>query len=248
MIIKAYRTHKILPGEDLFRILDKYLPKLEEKSIVVLASKITGICEGRIVKISKKNKKDLIKEEAEFYLPEKYDSYGFTISINNNILVANAGIDESNGNGNYILWPKDPQKTVNMIREYLINKYKLQYLGVILTDSKLTPLRRGVTGVSLAHSGFKSINSYVGKPDIFGKKMQVETLHVADCLASAAVVQMGEGNEQQPIAVITDIPFVEFQKRNPTKKELDEAKISIEDDFFAPLLTSLEWKKRKQKK
>ena len=74
MNIKPIKTHKIQPNENLFEILDKYLPKLEEKSVVAISSKIVGICEGRVVKISKdkkQQKETLIKQEADFYLPQK---------------------------------------------------------------------------------------------------------------------------------------------------------------------------------
>jgi F420-0:gamma-glutamyl ligase len=68
-------------------------------------------------------------------------------------------------------------------------------------------------------------------------------VNVADALAGAAVLVMGESNEQTPLAVITDIPFVQFQSRNPTNIELNSLHIAIEDDVYAPLLTSVHWKK-----
>jgi F420-0:gamma-glutamyl ligase len=54
---------------------------------------------------------------------------------------------------------------------------------------------------------------------------------------------MGEGDEQQPLAIIEDVPFVKFQSRNPTKKELSGIKISLGDDVFSSLLTSVKWEK-----
>ncbi len=245
MKVIPYKTHKITPNENIFAILDTYLPKLQEESIVVIASKIVGICEGRVVKKESKKQKDtLIKQEAEYYLPQK--RLGFFLTINHNMLVANSGIDESNSNGQLSLWPKDPQKSVDIIREYLVKKHRIKKVGVILTDSKLSPLRWGVTGYALTHSGFRAINSYVDKKDIFGQKMRVEQSNIADSLAAAAVVNMGEGNEQQPLAVIIDVPFVTFQTRNPSQKELDSLKINLKDDMFASLLTAVKWKKGKK--
>lgn len=247
MIVRPYKTHKIKPGESIYQILDTYLPKLEEESIVAIASKIVGICEGRVVEIKSAEQKDeLVRQEAEYYLPREYNQYGFMITINKGIMVASAGIDESNSENHFSLWPEDPQKSANEIRKYLVTKYKLINLGVIITDSKLTPLRWGVTGVAIAHSGFQALNSYVGKPDIFGRIMHAEKSNVADSLATAAVAEMGEGAEQQPIAVITDTTFVTFQSTNPTKKELADLKISLEDDVYASLLTAVSWKKGKK--
>jgi len=245
MKITPIKTHKITQKDNnIETILDTYITSLSEKSVVVVTSKIVSICEGRIYKkVSDEQKDEYIKQEAEYYLPREFNQYGFMITINHNIMVASAGVDESNGNGHYVLWPKNPQKSANAIREHLIKKHNLKNVGVIISDSKLTPLRWGVTGVSLAHSGFESIYSYIGKPDIFGRKMRAEKSNIADSLATAAVVVMGEGDEQQPLAIITDINFVHFQDRSPTKQELDNTKITLEDDVYASMLTSMKWKK-----
>jgi len=248
MNVTAYKTHKILPNEHLYAILDRYLPPLTEKSVVAIASKIVGMCEGRVVKKESDEQKDeLVKQEADYYLPREFNQYGFMITVNNNVMVASAGIDESNSNGMYSLWPEDPQKSANDIREYLTKKYNVEEIGVILTDSHLSPLRCGVTGVSISHSGFRGLNSYVGKPDIFGHLMRVEQSNIADSLATAAVTEMGEGNEQQPLAIITDIPYVTFQQRNPTEEELKQLQIALETDVYARLLTSVTWEKGKGK-
>lgn len=248
MKVKAYKTKKIVSEDKLFDILDKYLPKkINEKSVVAVSSKIVAICEGRIEKIVSDEQKDaLAKKEAEFYLPREYNQYGFMITINKGIMVASAGVDASNGNGFFVLWPKNPQKSANLLRNYLMKKYGLKHIGVIITDSKLTPLRWGVTGVAISYSGFSALKNYIGEPDIFGRIMQAEKSNIADSLASAAVIEMGEGNEQKPLAVIEDIKFVDFQKRNPTKKEIESLKISIGDDVFSSLLTSVKWKKGKK--
>lgn len=250
MKITSLKTHKIT-GKDnnLFVILDKYIKDLKENSVVAVTSKIVSICEGRIIKIvSKEQRDELAKNEADYYLSRENNQYDVMITINKNIMVASAGIDISNGNGYYVLWPKDPQKNANEIREYFLKKFSLKHIGVIITDSKLTPLRWGVTGVAIAHSGFRALNSYIGKPDIFGKKLRAEKTNVADSLATAATLNMGEGKEQQPLAIIEDLDFVTFQKRNPTKKEIDKLKISLKDDIYSSLLTSVKWKKGSRSK
>lgn len=242
----AYKTSKINQDDNLYNILDHYLPKLQEKSIIAVASKIVGICEGRVVKIGDDpiaEKDALARQESDFYLPREFNQYGFMITINHNLMVASGGVDESNSNGYFSLWPKNPQKSVNTIREYLTKKHGIKELGVILTDSKLSPLRCGVTGYAIVHSGFQALNSYIGKPDIYGRLMHAERSNIPDSLAAAAVAVMGEGAEQQPLAVITDVPFVQFQQRNPTKEELDELRIEIGDDIYSSMLTAVKWKK-----
>ncbi|MCL5746672.1 MAG: coenzyme F420-0:L-glutamate ligase [Patescibacteria group bacterium] len=248
MKVTAYKTKKIVPGDNLYKILDQYLAKeISDKSVVAVTSKIIAICESRVEKIKSEEQKDILaKKEAEAYLPREYNQYGFMITINRGILVASAGIDASNGNGYYVLWPKNPQESANKIRNYLLKKYRLKNLGVIITDSKLSPLRWGVTGVAIAYSGFKALKSYIDTPDIFGRLMRAEKSNIADSLAAAAVIEMGEGNEQKPLAIIKDAGFINFQKQNPTKKELDSLKISIGDDVFSSLLESVKWQSNKK--
>lgn len=244
MKVTAIKTGKItIRNKNLYKILDKYIPTLKERSVFVMTSKIVAICEGRLVKIGKIEKDTLIKREADYFLPLKESPYHFYLTIKNNILLPSAGIDESNGNGYYILWPKNPQKTANEVRRYLKKRFSLQRVGVIITDSKTTPQRWGVTGIAIAHSGFKALNDYRGRPDIFGRKFTATQVSVMDGLAAAAVLAMGEGNEQTPLAIIEDIPLVRFQPRNPTQKELRELKIGIKEDLYAPLLTSVRWEK-----
>lgn len=209
----------------------------------MVTSKIVSICEGRVVKVGKVDKKKLIEQEADCYLPPGKNKYNITLTIKRNLLIPTAGIDESNGDGYYVLWPKNPQKTANEIREYLKNNYSLRHIGVIITDSKTTPLRRGTTGIAIAHSGFSALNNYIGKPDIFGRLLYVTKANIVDALATTAVLIMGEGNEQTPLAIIEDVPFVKFQDRNPAKSELRELQVPIKDDLYASLLKGVKWSK-----
>jgi len=87
------------------------------------------------------------------------------------------------------------------------------------------------------------LDNYVGKADIFGRPFQVSHSSVSGGLAAGAVVVMGEGSEQTPLAIISDIPFVNFQQRNPSKNELAELRISKDDDLFAPFLNSIRWER-----
>lgn len=244
MNIQAIHTDQVTDTTgDIFKFLDQHIHTLEEKSVLAVTSKIVSICEGRVVKIGSVDKDTLIANESEFYLPHTESKYDVTLTINHNLLIASAGIDESNGNGYYVLWPSDPQQSANAIREYLVNRFLLRSVGVVITDSRTSPLRTGITGVALSHSGFLALNNYIGKPDIFGRLLTMSQANTADGLAESAVCTMGEGKEQTPLAVITDISFVQFQQRNPTEKELSDLHIDIVDDLYAPLLTKAGWKK-----
>ena len=81
-------------------------------------------------------------------------------------------------------------------------------VGVIVTDSHLTPLRRGVTGLAIAYSGFAGVQSEIGKPDLFGKPLRVTEKAVADNLASVAILVMGESGESTPFTLIRGAPAI----------------------------------------
>lgn len=246
MKVTTIKTEKVVPNKkNLFQILDTYLPSMSENSVLAVTSKIVSICEGRVFRMEDADKDELISQEASYYLPRELNKYDVSHTITQNNLVAAAGIDESNGNGYYILWPKDIQKSANGIRAYLKKRFNLRHVGVIITDSRTTPMRWGVTVLAIGHSGFVAVNNFIGKPDIFGRPIEHTMVNVADGLAASAGVVMGESNEQTPLSVIEDVPFVQFQDRNPSKKELQRLIISPEDDLYAPLLTSVKWKKGK---
>jgi putative folate metabolism gamma-glutamate ligase len=243
MQVRAIKTERITPGSiKLFDLFDKYIKSLSDGSILAVTSKVVSLCEGRVVPARGSSKDELIKKEADLYLSKEENRYNLYLTVKDNILAVSAGIDESNAAGHFVLWPKDPQKTANDIREYLTKRFKLKQAGAIITDSKTTPLRWGVTGIPIAHSGFKALKNLIGTPDLFGRKLKVTKVAVADALAAAAALVMGEGAEQTPLSIISDVPFAEFQDRNPTKKELEELKIAIEEDVYAPILKRAPWK------
>ncbi len=246
MQIKTIKTHKITrEDKSIFEILGKYLPGFEDNSILCVTSKIVSITEGRIAPIQSSNKDELVEKESEYFLPKEENIYGFHLTITQNLLIPAAGIDESNGNGYYILWPKNPQESANKIREYLVDKFKVKHIGVIITDSKTTPLRWGTTGVGIAYSGFAPLNNYIGKPDLFGREMRVTQSNIMDGLSAGAVAVMGEGQEQTPLAIVTQIPNVQFQDRNPTQEEIEQLKIDLDTDVYSSILKRAPWKKGK---
>jgi F420-0:gamma-glutamyl ligase len=245
MIVRPIKTTTVLPKSiSLLTLLDQYVIKMEERSVLAVTSKVVSLCEGAVVLKADIDKHELIRTEADLYadLPENEHDLIFTVV--NNTLMPNAGIDESNAGDVYVIWPRDPQKTANEIRAYLSRRFGLKEVGVIITDSTARPLRWGVGGISIAHSGFKEINDYRGQPDLFGRQFTMATAAVATNLAAAAVLVMGEGSESTPLAMVSDIPFVQFQDHDPLPDELASTRISIENDVFAPILKSAAWKSK----
>lgn len=239
MKVSTIKTRKIVVGDDLYEILDQYLPRLHEKDVVVIASKIIAICQGNVIKNTGQNKYDLIKNEADYYLPEDQAMFGVHLSIKDNIF--GSGIDESNGNGYFILWPKNLQKTTEEIWEYLRKKNKIKHLGIVVTDGRIMPLRKGVIGIGLSWCGFVPLRDYVGKPDLFKRNLHVTKANLVDGIAAGATLNTGEGNESTPLAIVSQISNIEFVERIPNKAEKNEMNIKPEEDVFAKLITSVSW-------
>jgi F420-0:gamma-glutamyl ligase len=135
------------------------------------------------------------------------------------------------------------QKVVNELWQWLREEYMVERVGVMLTDSKTTPMRWGVVGTCIASCGFEVLRSYIGTEDIFGYIMKMEQTNVAEGIAAAAVLEMGEGAERQPLAVVSEVGEINFMDRVPSEQELETLKIAKEDDFFEPMLKKIEWKK-----
>jgi len=248
MKITALKTFKFLPPkDDLFALMEAAFSKfsLKNGSIVAVASKIVAISQGRCILVSDvKDKDDLIAKEADFYLERKETPNKIAmLTIKNNVLLPTAGIDESNANGYYILWPNSIQKTAKKIALFLRNKFHLKKLGVIITDSHSIILRRGTIGICIGFYGFEPLNDYRGQPDIFARQLKITQANVADALAVLSVLSMGEGKEQTPIAVIEDIDFINFTDKYYSEKN-NPILVPREEDIYKPLLDGPKWRKR----
>jgi putative folate metabolism gamma-glutamate ligase len=242
--VRAIKTHRISCGESIEAILDRHLPCLSERSVVVVTSKIVSLCQNRVIaKDQVPDKKALVRQEADAYLDEEesHQRYGIYLTLKNKILIPTAGIDESNADGCYILYPKNIPETVNQIWRYLRERHGLSELGVVLSDSHTTPLRRGVTGIGLGWCGFFPLHDYIGQPDLFDKPLRVSMSNLLDGIASAAVLVMGEGNEKTPLCVLEGFPKIVFQDRAPTVEELALITIDPDQDIYEPILRHCQW-------
>ncbi len=246
MIIRPIKTNKLIPPQDyLFTAIKKAIKRIPERSILVVTSKVVSIDEGRCVAQGAVADKDaLIMAQADYYLPRDKKNPWVMHTILHNLFIPTAGIDESNANGFYILWPKDPHASARRIYDWVRKTYDVKECGVLITDSHSIPLHRGVVGISLAHWGFASLNDYRGKRDLFGREFGVTQTNVADGLAAAAVLAMGEGSEQTPVALATDIAFIKFQSRpSGSRKLFSSFEISMKEDMYAPFFARMKWRK-----
>ncbi len=207
--------------------------KIPEKAVLVVTSKIVALEERRTVFVKNRaGKNRVVKAESDAMIRTRVT----TLTLKDGMLMSAAGVDESNSeSGRLVLLPKDSYESARRIRNELTKIYGLKDLGVLITDSRTTPLRQGVTGVATGFAGFRGIRDYRGKPDIFGRLLKYSTTNVADCLATSSVLVMGEGDETCPLALITDSPVVFTDK--VTKK--NEVTIPISYDLYRPLLKPL---------
>jgi len=249
MKITPIKTHVLSPRDktlpDLIDFISSNLPKIKEKSVIVVTSKIISILQGQFKPVEGIDKDKLIYGQADWLAYSKYSKHKKTITIKDHILVSSAGIDESNADGYYILWPKQPQQTANLIREKLKKRLKIKDLGIIISDTRSMLLRRGTIGVSIAYSGLSWKRSYINKPDLFNKPYNFTEANIVDALAIAGVMEMGEGKEQTPLALIEDIKNIQFKRNNPTNKELKEFKFNFKEDIYYDLIANLNWQKKK---
>jgi coenzyme F420-0:L-glutamate ligase len=236
MKTKSIRTRLFEEGDNLEQFILEHIPKLKEGSILVVTSKIAALAECRTASPSDKEK--LILKESEWVMQTKYA----WLTIKDGMFMVAAGIDESNAQDKIILLPKNSFKVAAQLRRSLLKHYKLRCLGVLITDSRVLPLRAGVVGIALGYAGFTGIKDYRTSADLFGEALKMTRVDIADSLASAAVLLMGEGNEGKPIAIVEDAP-VEFRERINTR----ELAVSVTDDLYVPFFKKINLKEPKQK-
>lgn len=246
MKVTPIKTPIIHVNDNLEKIIYDNISTVPEKSVLVVTGKIISLCEGAVVKIktgTKDEKWALVRQEAELYTDPNTSAYQLMLTIKNQVLAVNAGIDESNSDGTYVLFPKDLYGSAQKIWQWVRNHYHVNQVGILIIDSRTFPLKWGIIGTSLAHCGFKALNSKIGELDLFGKEMQMTQENMTEGLAVAANVVMGEVAESQPFALIEDVPMVQFQDSPLSAEEIEELKISITDDAYSPILQKADWKK-----
>src|SRR5690349_9203403 len=107
MQIRAIKTHRIEAQDSLQKILDQYLKNLLDNDIVVITSKIISVIQKRLIAKDTMTKRALIYQEADQVLETDNHFHDFYLTIKNGLLVPSAGIDESNVDDAYVLYPQD---------------------------------------------------------------------------------------------------------------------------------------------
>ena len=118
---------------------------------------------------------------------------------------ANAGIDRSNvgpdGEERVLLLPQDPDASARRIRETIAAERGAD-VGVVITDSHGRPFRLGTVGVAIGVAGLPALWDRRGEPDRYGYRLQHTDVGVADEIAAAAGLLMGQAAEGQPAVLL----------------------------------------------
>jgi coenzyme F420-0:L-glutamate ligase/coenzyme F420-1:gamma-L-glutamate ligase len=144
------------------------------------------------------------------------------------IVSANAGVDRSNveGDRNVALLPADPDASARNIRGEIKEQTGCT-VGVIVSDTHGRPLRMGEINVAIGVAGIKPIRDRRGEKDLFGYMLHVKRTNIADELASAAELVIGQANEGVPVAIIRGYKYLAAE--DASAKELMRPK---EKDMF----------------
>ncbi len=208
-------------GDDLAELILSALQKenleLQDGDVVVVTEKIVARAEGREVELSsvtpseearrfaRETGKDprvvqLILDESKEVLATGENF--IIVETKHGFVCANAGIDQSNvREGKAKLLPADPDKSAREIRRRL-EQATGSRIGVVICDSFGRSFRLGSVGVAIGCSGIRALWDRRGERDLLGRRLRVTRVAVADCIASAANLVMGEAGEGVPVAIV----------------------------------------------
>lgn len=209
----------------LVRSLESNRVKLKDNDVLVIAQKIVSKAEGQLIDLDQvsPSKEALRRAKAtgkdprlvELILRESVEIVRQTdnLIITENrlgLVMANAGIDQSNvGNGTALLLPENPDRSAMVLRTGLQQLLDIQ-VGIIIADSIGRAWRNGIVGHAIGAAGVQTLMDLRQAPDLYNKQLKVTEVAVADEIAAAASLLMGQAGEGIPIVLVRGFgPFNE---------------------------------------
>jgi len=219
----------IAPGDDLAAIIADALfasdIRLLPSDVLIVAQKIVSKAEGRGVRLSQVTPSPRAVELAQVV---QKDSRLVEVILSESVEVmrtrpgliivrdirgwvcANAGVDRSNvaqdeGDEVVLRLPLDPDASAARLRQGLCERAGVD-MGVIVADSHGRPHRNGVIGVAIGVSGLPALEDWRGRPDLYGYALQHTEVALADQIASAATLLLGQAAEATPVVVARGVP------------------------------------------
>jgi len=237
MQVIPIKTRIISPEDNILDVIlegmDSVGVQLEDNDILAIAETPLGTTEGRIVVLSDivpseeavvlARKFEMLPEVAELVIQEADEILGgiphVVLTIKNNTLMANAGVDKSNvPPGHASLLPLDSRASAERLRNEVRSRIG-KTVGVLVIDSRTQPLRLGNVGMALGVAGFYPVADDRGRTDLFGNELRITRRAIADNLASACTAVMGESDESIPAAIIRNAP-VEYVDKSFNSAEM----------------------------
>jgi len=217
---------------------------LDDGDVVVVGHKIVSKAEGRTVQLkevkpssraqelSKLTMRDpslveLVLREAKRVV--KATKEILIVENRSGFVCINAGVDKSNveGEDTYTLLPRDSDASAREIHSQ-IRKLTGKNVAVVICDTYSRPFRRGQVEFAIGAAGMKLFRDYRGKKDLFGYVMKVKNSAIADEIASAAELVMGQGDEAIPVVIIKNLKRVDMVE----DVSASELLISEQEDLF----------------
>jgi len=213
-------------GDDLGAIVIAAMNKaglsVNDGDVIVVAQKVVSKAQGRFVDLTKVvpspralELADRVNKDArlvEVILSEsvrvvREHPNVLIVEHREGFIVANAGVDRSNVTASpdrevVLLLPTEPDSAAQALRARLEEHFR-KSLGVIVSDSFGRPWRQGTVGVALGAAGVAALHDLRGQPDLFGSVLEVSETAMADEIASAASLLMGQGNEGLPVVIVS---------------------------------------------
>ncbi len=235
MELIGLKSELISAGDDLVMAivgsLNLNAQSFNDSDLLVVSAKVVAVSEENFANESEMQ--NLIYKEADVVFPGPEAA---KLTITKGIPTPNAGIDRSNAaDGQIILWPNDPQKSADELRDKLVEKFGLKDFGVLLIDSCCWPLRRGTNALCLAYSGIVGVEDQRGTEDLFGRKLQITQVALADQLAAAANLLMGEAAEATPFVLVKNAP-VKFT--NSKTDSVQQQQMPINECLWGSILNN----------
>ncbi|MDH7593815.1 MAG: coenzyme F420-0:L-glutamate ligase [Methanomicrobiales archaeon] len=217
----ALETGLIRAGDDLAsRIAEACRTSechgLRQGDVIVVAESAVATSEGRVIRLEDVEPG---RDALEYALRYEMDPSvvevilaesdrviggipGFLLCMKNGTLLPNAGVDQSNApDGCVIPLPERPDMSASRIRGCIKDVFGVD-VGVIIADSRTHAMRLGCAGVAIGCAGIPSVLDERGRRDLYGRELKVTRRALADCIASAAEILMGEADECIPAVVV----------------------------------------------
>lgn len=178
---------------------------LADDDIVVVTSKAVSKVEGRVVAAD--DRSALVAGEATEIVATKTTPRGDTaiVRTRHGLVLAAAGIDASNvASGHVVLLPEDPDASARHLRHALVERSGVR-LAVVITDTMGRPWRLGLTDAAIGCAGLAPLDDHTGRPDTFGRLLEMTVIAVADEVAAAADLVKGKSGSR-PVAIVRGLP------------------------------------------